>query len=84
LGGRQTKNVIVLDALELSEPLTKHAVAHLNVAVLVTRREHKALGKRQWPVEWRARQWRKAYDDLKIALHEPTFAARSRPPSELT
>ena len=56
-------------------------VRHLNVAVLVTRREHKALGKRQWPTEWRERQWRKPYDELKISLHEPTVASRRRPPS---
>jgi hypothetical protein len=29
-------------------------VRHLNVAVLVTRREHKAMGKRQLPKDWRA------------------------------
>jgi hypothetical protein len=51
-------------------------VRHLNVAVLVTRREHKALGKRHWPEAWHERQWRRRYDDLEMALREPTVTAR--------
>lgn len=31
---------------------------HLNIAVLVTNREHRQLGKRTWDSDWRKRNWR--------------------------
>jgi hypothetical protein len=44
----------------------------LNFAVLVTKDEHRRLGKRSWPADWRQRKWPSHYEAQKIAINPPS------------
>jgi hypothetical protein len=69
------------ERMEIIEVLRKHGktvedvceiLRALNVAVLVTKQEHRALGKRVWGDEWRARKWSSHYEARDIAINPPT------------
>jgi hypothetical protein len=46
----------------------------LNVAVLVTKREHQALGKRAWNGDWNKRKWDAHYKAKSLVVHPPRKA----------
>lgn len=69
--GERVEIIDVLRAHGHTVPQVLEILRHLNVAVIVTHDEHKRVGKRQWPEEWRDRRWQERYEELKIALHDP-------------
>jgi hypothetical protein len=44
----------------------------LNIAVLVTKHEHHALGKRRWAKDWKDRKWEAHYAGHKIDVNPPS------------
>jgi hypothetical protein len=69
--GERAEIIAVLEKHANSVDAVIEILETLNVAVLVTKHEHHALGKRTWPEDWRKRKWREHYDAKEFFVNPP-------------